>query len=425
MDMPKNGPKNGPESRTGAPPLELAGLVDSTIERGLLGLPLDEQFGGFCDQLHAAGFDIGRASMGMGTLHPVYGAQTYIWRAQSAPENPDEKAGVQTFMRDRRAWQDDDFRLSPIHHMRSTGALRLRRRLDRNAPLDFPILEDLRAEGMTEYAAHLVQFGKFRESDEQRSGVFFSCATARPGGFDEGQLAEVAAALPYLALAVKSRTTYDIARNALETYLGRDAGDRVLTGAIDRGSVETIRAVLWFCDLRGFTRASDRLPRGELIETLDDYLELMAGPVHENHGQILKFLGDGFLATFDLTALDGEAVCRNALKAASELREAFPAVNAAREAAGKPVMDFGLALHLGDVLYGNIGASDRLDFTVIGPAVNEASRIQSLCRALDRNVLISASFHEIACSCHGELESLGFHAFRGVREPQELFTLKA
>ncbi|HUT49178.1 MAG TPA: adenylate/guanylate cyclase domain-containing protein [Alphaproteobacteria bacterium] len=406
------------------PPLELGGFADWLVEQGLLGLPLEEQFSGFCDRLHAAGFDMARASMGMGTLHPRYGAQTYVWRVGGGPARPPGKAAVEIVMRDRISWQNEDFQASPIHHMRTTGTATLRRRLDRNAPLDFPILEDLRQQGMSDYAAHLVLFGKIKESDEARSGVFFSCATARPGGFDDAQLTQVAALLPIFGLAVKSRTTYDIGRTVVETYLGRDAGDRVLTGAIDRGSVETISAVLWFCDLRGFTRVSDRLPGDELVETLDDYLELMAGPVHANHGQILKFLGDGFLATFDLTALDGEAVCRNALKAAAELRAAFPPFNEARQEAGKAVMDFGLALHLGDVLYGNIGASDRLDFTVIGPAVNEASRIQSLCRPMERNTLISAAFHEVACGCHGELESLGFHALRGVREPQELFTLK-
>ena len=417
MDLPGNDNKS--------PPLDLDGCGDWLVEQGLLGLPLEDQFGGFCDRLQSAGFDMARASMGMGTLHPRYGAQTYIWRAGGRPEQSSGKPGVETLMRERGAFRDDDFKQSPIFHMRSTGKVTLRRRLDRNAPLDFPILEDLRQQGMSDYAAHLVLFSKIKESDEARSGVFFSCATARPGGFDDAHLAQVVALLPTFGLAIKSRTTYDIGRNVVETYLGRDAGDRVLTGAIDRGSVETISAVLWFCDLRGFTRVSDRLPGDELVETLDDYLELMAEPVHANHGQILKFLGDGFLATFDLTALDGEAVCRNALKAAAELHAAFPPFNEARQQAGKTVMDFGLALHLGDVHYGNIGARDRLDFTVIGPAVNEASRIQALCRPMQRNVLISASFHEIACSCHGELQSLGFHALRGVREPQELFTLKA
>jgi adenylate cyclase len=414
-----------PVNETPAPPLDLEGCKEWLIEQGLLGLPLDEQFGGFCERLHAAGFDMARATMGLGTLHPRYGAQTYVWRAGDDGSAAAGGSRVEVVLRDRGAWQNEDFQASPINYMRSTDTPTMRRRLDRNAPLEFPILEELREAGMSDYAAHLVQYGKIKESDENSSGVFFSCATERPGGFDDAQLAQVRALLPAFGLAIKSRITYDIGRTVVETYLGRDAGDRVLTGAIDRGSLETIRAVLWFCDLRGFTAVSDRLPGDELVETLDDYLELMAVPVHANNGQILKFLGDGFLATFDLTTLDGEAVCRNALKAAAELREAFPPFNAARLEADRAVMDFGLALHLGDVLYGNIGASDRLDFTVVGPAVNEASRIQALCRPLDRDVLISASFHEVACGCHGALDSLGFHALRGVREPQELFTLRS
>ena len=161
----------------------------------------------------------------------------------------------------------------------------------------------------------------------------------------------------------------------------------------------------------------------DIRETLDDYLEYMALPVHQNGGQILKFLGDGFLATFDLTDLQDAAICTNATRAAHQLRQSFPTFNAERESAGKPTMDFGLALHLGDVLYGNIGAEDRLDFTVIGPAVNEASRIQALCKTLEHNVLFSDAYHEIAAHCRHMLRSVGFHGLRGVREPQELFTL--
>lgn len=409
---------DAPKGDTDAlPALDLDDMPNWLVEQGLKGLPLDEQFHGFCDRLHAAGFDAARASMGMGTLHPRYGAQTFVWRA-------DQKE-VETTMRDRATWQLDDFMQSPVYFMRTTGTPSLRRRLDTNEPLDFPILEELREQGMTDYAAQIVPYGRIDEGDpDSASGAFFSCATKRSGGFDDGHLRQVNDVLPYFGLAVKSRTTYDIATNVLSTYLGADAGHRVLTGAIDRGSVETIRAVLWFCDLRGFTRVSDRLPRDELVETLDDYLELMAAPVHANKGQILKFLGDGFLATFDLTKLDGEAVCQNALKAAAELRASFPPFNEARRKAGKAVMDFGLSLHLGDVLYGNIGAIDRLDFTVIGPAVNEVSRIQALCRPMERDVLISAAFHEVAQDSQDELISLGFHALRGVRQPQELFTLK-
>ena len=411
-------------------PLNIDGMAEWIVEQGLRGLTLEDQLSAYCQKICDAGFPMRRANMGIGTLHPRYGAHTFVWRA--------DPNSIEHIPRERNVTQLEAFKRSPIFFMRSRGEIFMRRRLDGNEPLEFDILEELRQEGMTEYAARLVPFGDLAYADFEGisideatrmtnvfSGVFFSCATDDPGGFDETQLQQTADLLPYLALSIKSRSTYDVASTVIETYLGEDAGHRVLTGEIQRGSVDSIRAVIWFCDLRGFTRMTDTLPREQVIDVLDDYLEVMARPVHDNHGQILKFLGDGFLATFDLTALDDEAVCMNALKAASELRTTIPRFNAERDASGRPTMDFGLALHLGEVLYGNIGAIDRLDFTVVGPAVNEASRIQALCRPLGREVLISNAFHEIACACHGELVSLGFHALRGVREPQELFTLES
>ena len=411
------------------PPLDLDDLPLRLVERGMLGQPVGEQIAGFCQEIFNRGFPMKRGHMSMGTLHPRYGAHTFVWRpgADAIEHTP----------RDRALLNRDVYLKSPVHHMRSRGLLALRRRLDGGDTGDFGVFPELQAEGLVDYAAYIVpydprEFDVFAEEwisaggrggpRQGLHGIFFSCATDRPEGFDDGQLDQVVRTLPYLALAVKSRLTYDVANTVLGTYLGSDAGHRVLAGAIERGSAEAIRAIIWFSDLRGFTRLTDRLPRDVLIAALDDYLEAMAAPVHANNGQILKILGDGLLATFDLTGRDDTAVCRDALAAATELRDAFPAFNEARRADGKPIMEFGLALHLGEVFYGNIGASDRLDFTVIGPAVNEASRIQLLCRALDRNILISNAFQETAGSRLG-LVSLGFHALRGVREPQELFGL--
>jgi adenylate cyclase len=230
--------------------------------------------------------------------------------------------------------------------------------------------------------------------------------------------------LPYLALAVKSRSMFEVARTLLATYLGADAGRRVLTGEIDRHSVQRIQAVIWLCDLRGFSAVANRVSQDELIEILDTYLELMARPVLDNRGQILKFLGDGFLATFDLSLRDRQAVCIDALTAAEQLLlETLPRFNAERRATDKRTLDFGAALHLGEVLYGNIGSSERLDFTVVGSAVNEASRIEGLCRPLQRKVLVSSTFFEAAVASAGRMISVGVHPLRGIREPQELFTI--
>ena len=420
---------HGPSDAAPLPPLSLDDLPHWLVARGMLGLPVGEQIAGFCRKVFDSGFPMKRVQMGMYTLHPRYGSHTFVWRpGADAIEHVPRERGIQSH---------DVYLKSPVHHMRSRGLLALRRRLDRGNPDEFVLFPELRAEGLVDYAAQLVPYdasqvaalardlgaaGDTAGPGGELDGIFFSCATDRPEGFDDGQLDQVVAALPYLALSIKSRLTYDVAGTVLETYLGRDAGHRVLTGAIERGSAEAIRAVIWFSDLRGFTKLTDRLPRDVLIATLNDYLEAMAAPVQANNGQILKFMGDGMLATFDLTGRDDAAVCRDALAAAAELHTAFPALNEARKAAGNPIMDVGLALHLGDVFYGNIGASERLDFTVVGPAVNEASRIQALCKSLERNILISSTFQQAAGSTDG-LESLGFHALRGVREPQELFGL--
>ena len=406
-------------------PLQLTGLAEWLVQRGLQGLRIDEQIDGFCRRVIDAGFPARRFSMSIGTLHPQHGARTYIWRLDGLT--------IGEFPRQRSGEESKAYLQSPIYRLRSSGERQLRSRLDTGMPDEFPILADLRGAGMTDYVARLVHFDSelrpggvvdgVDPADPLRQGIFFSCATDVPGGFDEGHLRQVVDVLQYLALAVKSRSTVDVARTLLETYLGPDAGHRVLTGEIDRHSVQSIQAVIWLCDLRGFSGVASRVPPAELVEILNAYLEVMARPVLDNEGQILKFLGDGFLATFDLSKRDRQAVCIAAVKAAAQLLDTFPRFNAERRSAGKRTLDFGLALHLGEVIYGNVGTSERLDFTVVGSAVNEASRIEGLCRTLRRNVLVSSTFHEAASTCRGRMISVGVHALRSIREPQELFTI--
>jgi len=407
--------------------LDLSALQRWIVEQGLRGVSLEELVDGFCRRVADAGFPARRFSMIIGTLHPRHGARSYTWRP----------TGLETDAFPRRRTGEDSaaYLRSPIYYLRKSGESRMRRRLDSGEPLQFVLLEELRDAGMTEYAARIVRFGEVDMAglksgpsvpdpiSDPLQGIFFSCATDVPGGFDDGQLDQIASILPCLALAVKSRSTFDVARTLLETYLGADAGRHVLIGEIDRHSVKTIRAVIWFCDLRGFSLVANRVAKQELVEILDAYLEAMARPVLDHQGQILKFMGDGFLATFDLAERDNESVCRDALQAAADLVHLFPAFNAERRTAGRRTLDFGVALHLGDVLYGNIGAAERLDFTVVGSAVNEASRIEGMCRTLQRKLLVSQSFRDVAATAGDRMISLGFHALRGIREPQELFTL--
>ena len=222
---------------------------------------------------------------------------------------------------------------------------------------------------------------------------------------------------------VKAASAQRIAGSVIETYLGQDAGGRVLGGTIERGAGETIRAALWSSDLQGFTKISDSIARDELLGLLHDYFDCIVGCVHDHGGQVLKFMGDGLLAIFNFE--DDAASCCAALTAADQLRHRIDALSARRRDEALPVTRLYLGLHLGDVLYGNIGAPNRLDFTVIGPAVNEVSRIEAMCRALDQDLVISAAFAAALERDDQRIASLGRYVLRGVRRPQELFTLVA
>jgi len=409
-------------------PLDLTGVREWVVERGLQGTTIEEQLRGFCDRIVGAGFPMQRFNMSIGTLHPQHGARNYIWRGQ--------RVHVEEFPRQLTGEQNEMYLRSPIHHLRASSDIELRRDLTEPAAFDFPVLHDLRRSGLTEYVARLVRSGtevgdprnasavmRDEGTDPLAQSTFFSLATREPKGFDDAQLAQVAELLPYLALAVRARSSIDIARTVLQTYLGADAGSRVLTGEIDRRSVQHLHAVIWLCDLRGFSTVGSRVPSEELVEILNAHLEMMARPVLDHGGQILKFMGDGFLATFDLSREDAQVVSLGAINAAQRVLESFPEFRAARRAKGLQALDFGIALHLGDVLYGNVGTLERLDFTVVGSAVNEASRIEGLCRPLRRKVLVSSRLHDTAGLCHERMISVGVHALRSIHEPQELFTI--
>jgi adenylate cyclase len=225
--------------------------------------------------------------------------------------------------------------------------------------------------------------------------------------------------MPYLALAIKSVALARMTRTLMETYLGRDAGQRVLSGRIVRGIAERIDAVLWFSDLRGFTRIIDTTPE-QVIPLLNDYSDVIVSAIHEHGGDVLKLIGDGTLAIF--TAEDRKLACNAALAAAVAARQGIVELKKRRAAEDKPLTDMYLGLHVGKVFYGNVGSRERLDFTVLGPAVNEASRIAAMCRSVDQPVLVSAAFADVA-DLKLRLVSVGRYALRGVSHPQELFTI--
>ena len=229
--------------------------------------------------------------------------------------------------------------------------------------------------------------------------------------------------LPGRSLAMKAHAGYIIASALLRTYLDEKTGRRVHAGAVERGSVESIHAVLWYADIRGFTPMSDSLLSRVIIDLLNNVFEILTAPLRSRGGEVLKFLGDGMLATLSFEEVNRVETCRRALDAATETMRELAAFNATRAAAGLPVVAVDLALHIGEVLYGNVGAADRLDFTVIGPAVNEVARIEALCEPLGRAVLISAEFAAAIDDADNRLESLGHYDLRGVRETKQIFAL--
>jgi adenylate cyclase len=249
---------------------------------------------------------------------------------------------------------------------------------------------------------------------------YISWTTDRPGGFTTGQLTLLYDLLPLIALRVELATAYDATATLLATYLGRAAARRVLDGRVRRAQVESLHAAVFYADLRGFTALADQLPPEQVIDMLDDYLELVARPIDDRGGEILKFMGDGVLAIFEAAA-DPAGACLRALEAARQAQAALAARSGERVAAGLPGLAAGIGLHFGDVQFGNIGARDRLDFTVIGRAVNEVTRVEDLCKSVGQPALATAAFVAQLPPGATAMRSLGLHRLRGVAEPQEIF----
>jgi adenylate cyclase len=385
---------------------------------GLYGTSEPDLLRGFCKGLHKAGLSISRAHVIIDTLHPVHEGRVFRWRSDNAAESETVEYG-----RTNQGGQAaDNWRRSPFYHLLQSGASLLRRRLNEPDGPEFPLFDELRAEGQTDY---LVVIQRFAEDSiiGEMDCVYSSWATSEEGGFTDAQIEALQRLVPSLSLAVKTASLSRILETLVGTYLGRDAGRRVLQGRIERGVADRIEAVLWFSDLRGFTSVTDSMPPEEVIPLLNDYAEATISAIHEAGGDVLKLIGDGTLAIF--TAERNEDACRCALHAEALMRSRVAALNERRRAERLATTSPYLGLHIGEVFYGNIGSQERLDFTVIGPAVNEVSRIGQMCRSAERDVLTSSAFAEAARSeDRNRLVCVGRYALRGVGRAQELFTLE-
>lgn len=386
------------------------------VARGLAGASEKALLHGFCERCRQAGLDLSRASAVIDTLHPIYEGRAFRWRNDGVEEDSIVEYGPTNQGEAAANWQRSAF-----FHLLATGTNEVRRQIGRGDPADFFNLEVMKAEGQTDFIALAHRFtgdGVIGEMD-----CFYSqWATGHPDGFSEADLAALRRLVPSLGLAIKCASLARIAGTLVEVYLGRDAGQRVLGGRISRGVADRINAVLWYSDLRGFTAITDNAPPDEIIPLLNDYAEAVIASIHNSGGDVLKLIGDGTLAIFK--GVDPAEACQRALHAAAGLRRRIQALNEQRAEAQRPVTSVYLGLHIGEVFYGNIGSDDRLDFTVVGPAVNEVARIASMCRSVDRKIVLSSEF--AAATAEAErmnFVSLGRFALRGVGHAKELFTL--
>lgn len=368
---------------------------------------VDNLFPEVCATLRQEGLPLERATLHLRTLHPVYYGARMLWRPGMA------EADILAV--DHSVIDDPRFHNNPIRALYD-GAEGIRQRLDIELPegvADYGIYAELRDEGYTDYLALPMTF-----TDGKRHAATF--ATKRPRGFVRADLMRIHDILPLLAMSVEIRANRRITKNLLNTYIGASAGGRVLSGQIKRGSGDTVGAAIWHCDMRSFTGISERWPRDDVIGRLNEYFDAMGAPVERHGGEILKFIGDGMLAIFPLS---DAGACNRALAAAFEAREAIAQLNRRYAEIGREPLGYGLALHVGDVMYGNIGTVSRLDFTVIGPAVNTASRLEGLTKEVRRRVLMSGPF-AMRCGCSADLlVPLGRYPLRGVGEPVEVFGL--
>lgn len=397
-------------------PPDSAALIDSLsdwlIKQALGETGLRSLFAGCCERLWSAGLPLWRGYVAVRTLHPLIRAVALTWHPDSGLETQ-EYAHADGL----RGWEE-----SPFRHMVEADTRLLRRHLTScDTNIDFPILRELRAKGARDYLAYIIPFGKGGFSGPRSEGIVGSWATDRASGFTDHEIDTLRRIENRLGVACQATIRAEITANVLNAYLGKKAARQVLAGQIRRGDGEMIHAVIWYTDMRNSTRMADVLPPGEFLRALNGYFECSAGAVLDYGGEVLRFVGDAVLAIFPIEGGDAALrhACEHALAAAKEAQVRIAALNRNRAKADQPPLAFGLSLHIGDVMYGNIGTPARIEYSVVGPAANEAARLENLTKTLQCPILASGDFVR---QLPGSWESLGNHQLQGVEEPVEVFT---
>jgi len=384
---------------------ELQKLTDWLIDGGRSAASPTRFMAETCERMVAAGLPLWRVGVFVRTLHPDIFGRNFIWKPGA-----DVELGTVDF----EILNSPDFHVSPLKTVFQQG-VEVRARADDPLSKRFPIIEDLRAEGVTDYIAMPLPFinGTLNAS---------SWTTKQPGGFTDEQLAALRRIVTPLARVIEIISLTRTAASLLDTYVGNRAGERILGGQIRRGHTETMNAAIWLSDLRGFTALSDRLPAETVVDILNRYFDCQVASIRAHGGEVLKYMGDGLLAVFPIDEYVGDAqqVSMHVLEAA---RESRASVDALHYPVGETIerFRFGVALHLGPILFGNIGGGNRLDFTCIGPAVNLAARLEKIAARLHRTIVASHRFAEV---CSGAWSDLGDFPIAGFSKTERVYGLQ-
>lgn len=374
-------------------------------------------FGVFCDRLYESGLPLMRNHIAMQTLHPQVNAISLTWYR-----------GEETVVRehitddgaDTIAWQQNPLK-ALIDAQQTFGRHRLP--VDAKVAARHPLLVELAERGATEYLGFVVRLAPGEIGLARQSGMIASFTTDQEGGFTDQQVKLIKRVMPRFALVSKLAGREQLLTNVLRAYLGEDAGRRVRDGQISLGSGQLINAVIWFCDLRNSTPLAERLGPEAFLAMLNDYFAAVAGSVMDNGGEVLRFIGDAALAIFPIAddAFSESEARQQALIAAQDAISRAKDINAVRQSRGDEPFEYGIGLHVGQIMYGNIGVPNRVEFSVIGAAANEAARIEGLCKTLDETLLVSEAFVDRQ---KDKWRDLGDHAIRGSQHPIRLFGLK-
>ncbi|SEC20876.1 adenylate cyclase [Rhizobiales bacterium GAS188] len=380
-------------------------MTDWLLKEGRYTTRIGALIAGLGNTLVDGGAPLNRLRISTRILHPLVAAWSAHWRPGGHTEQ--SEFGFDMFA-------SGQYQGSPGQTIMESG-LPLRIRLAEAASSDeHPLLDELRSVGLVDY------YGWPLHGETNAFG-YCSFATSRPGGFSESDIAKFDSIVPFIAPFVEALNMRRITVALLDTYVGRRAGERVLGGQIRRGDCERIRAAFWYSDLRDFTRLSEELPPDEMVELLNCYFDVVDSAVRPRAGEVLQFIGDAVLAVFEADKEEGSArtACESAFDAAREALAHMARINAARRAAGKVEIRFGVGLHFGEATCGNVGAEKRLSFNVVGPAVNMTARLESLSKQVGVPLVVSST---VANSIVRPVASVGTYVLKGIHDMQEVYT---